>query len=175
MKNMKKPFALVINGPVGSGKTTLANTLRRHLKKTDFLGIDEIKYFLNSYERFNYKYNNISRDAVIAMSKTYVKNGFNVVISSSWPSPYFKKLKTALPKIKIIPILLTIPLEESIRRVRSRGGFYPIEKIKRNHKFYSVQKNPNTIVIDTYKKSIYTVKKEILAALKKDLGLVKSI
>lgn len=171
---MKKPFILVISGPIGSGKTTVANTLKRHLPNSAFISTDDIRYFLNSYQRKPI-FNAITRNVISAMTASYTAQKINVVIASSWPKKMFLTLRKGSPKASLYSFVLQIPEEEATRRVRGGGRNIPSKKMHTNHLFYSKEYLQESVLIDTYQKNIYTVKKEILTALKKDLGLVTSI
>jgi adenylylsulfate kinase-like enzyme len=159
----KQQFVLLINGAIGAGKTTLANYLKKKLPpRTAFIDLDNLRVFFNSYERSVY-YNNLTRSIMIDLARIYVKNRCNVVIPSSWPIKFQKDLKKKVPSVEFIHIFLENNLKRSIERVRNRRT---IDKIKTNHKYYSMQRDDTAIVINS-NDDIKTVRRKALSVLKK--------
>ncbi len=166
MKTHKvKPFVLLINGPIGAGKTTLASYLKKKLpNKTVFLDMDIIKYFINSFQK-NISYHNLTRRVMIDMINSYIAKNINVVISSSWTVVLIKELKIKIGKINYIHLFLKTKLENSIKRARSRKKCRTIRDIKKNCLRYSAPKFKDAIFIDANKK-IPAVRKDVMKILK---------
>ena len=94
MKLNKKPFLLLIDGPMGAGKTTVAKILHTKLKRTAYLGLDRIKWYISDFKR-KPKDNDISRNILLVMIKEYLRQGINVLLDQQMKESeieYFKKI-----------------------------------------------------------------------------------
>ena len=170
-----KPFVLLITGPVGAGKTTIANYLRNKLPgKTIFLDIDQMKFLFNCYKKKYFVnwlckeksiwYGKVTRQAIVSMIKTYTNEKVNVVVSGTWSLKYIEKIRKNIKKAEIFHLLLYVSFEKSIARVKKRSNkIFP----RRQLEIYQKNSIPdkNTIVINANHK-ITSVEKDILKALK---------
>lgn len=77
---------IIINGPMGSGKTTIGRLLHSRLERTAILSTDAIKFFLSDFERSD-RDNSISAAVLMQMCKEYIKQGINVLL----PQGFWKK------------------------------------------------------------------------------------
>jgi predicted kinase len=74
-----KNFIIIIDGPMGAGKSTVASLLLKKLKRTVVLNIDKIKWFISDFKRSK-KDNAITRDVMMAMCEQYLKNKINLIV-----------------------------------------------------------------------------------------------
>lgn len=81
-----KPFLIIIDGPMGSGKTTIGRLLHKELPRTAILSTDAIKFFISDFERGE-RDNAIAVSVLIQMCKEYVKQGINILL----PQGFWKK------------------------------------------------------------------------------------
>ena len=70
---MKKPFLIIIDGPIGSGKTTVSELLHKKLRKTALISLDKIKRLVSDYKPMH-KYHQLASEVGKAMVKEYLKN-----------------------------------------------------------------------------------------------------
>ena len=47
----KKLFLILIDGPMGSGKTTISQILHSKLKRTAYIGLDRVKRFISDFKK----------------------------------------------------------------------------------------------------------------------------
>jgi len=81
-----KPFMILIDGPMGSGKTTIGRLLHKELPRTAILSTDSIKFFISDFERGE-RDNAIAAAVLMQMCKEYVKHGINILL----PQGFWKK------------------------------------------------------------------------------------
>ncbi len=79
-------FLIIIDGPMGSGKTTIGKLLHQKLKRTAILSTDGIKWFISDFERGE-RDNKISAAVLMQMAKEYIKHGINILL----PQGFWKK------------------------------------------------------------------------------------
>ena len=85
-----KHFLVIIDGPMGSGKTTIGKILHKELKRTVVLSSDMIKFFLSDFERGE-RDNAITSAVLIQMCKEYIKQGINIVLAQGfWKKEYLE-------------------------------------------------------------------------------------
>lgn len=77
---------IIIDGPMGSGKTTIGKLLHPQLKRTVMLSTDAIKFFISDFERGE-RDNAISAAVLMQMCKEYIKHDINILL----PQGFWKK------------------------------------------------------------------------------------
>ncbi len=75
----RQKFVLVIDGLMGSGKTTVSALLHKKLKRTAHIGLDRVKWFVSDFKRTPEE-NEIARNIVLAMMKEYLKHDISVIV-----------------------------------------------------------------------------------------------
>jgi predicted kinase len=118
-----KPILILIDGPMGSGKSTLSKILQRKINSA-LLSMDVIKKFLNDFQNAEKSSKRFAKYEITSMiSQSYLKKGISVIIEQSLGD---KKsinllLKNAKPKnIRSFIFKIDAPLEVRIRRVIKR-------------------------------------------------------
>jgi predicted kinase len=117
-----KKFMIIIEGPMGSGKTTVGKLLHPQLPRTAMLGIDRIKFFLSDFERGE-RDNTISDAVVREMCKEYIRRGINILIPQGfWKKEYIEPyLKLAEESgLQTFVYQLTAPREVLLERIHAR-------------------------------------------------------
>jgi uridine kinase len=92
MRVLNKKFIIIIDGPMGSGKTTVATILHKKLKRTAHIGLDRIKWFISDFKRIP-EDNEIIRSVVVAMTKEYLKQGISVIVEQGMRKERIETLK----------------------------------------------------------------------------------
>ena len=167
-----KKFLIVIDGPMGSGKTTVAKLLHEKLKRTAHLGLDRVKWFISDFKRVPAD-NEIVRDVIAAMAKEYLKHGINVIIEQGMRSDSIKALKKAAERQGATCFIyqLDAPKELLLKRINQRprlAGKPKISntRIERNYKAHTEHKYNGAVVMDSVK---FTAK-QIASQILKDLS-----
>ncbi len=148
-----KRFIVILDGPMGSGKSTTGELVAEKLKRTALINQDKIKWFLSDYRR-SIKDNNIVRSVFYAMVDAYLKQGINLVISQGITKTTSKVDRfTALAKkynFKLFIYHLDAPKAVLVKRVRIASrkklfkNFKPIAptridrniRIWKNHRYH---------------------------------------
>jgi predicted kinase len=81
-----KQSIIIIDGSMGSGKTTIGKLLHKQLKRTAILSTDAIKWFISDFERGE-RDNAISAAVLRQMAQEYIKQGISILL----PQGFWKK------------------------------------------------------------------------------------
>lgn len=128
--NLSKQKMIIIDGPMGAGKTTVATLLYKKFNNTAFLGLDRIKWFVSKFPRTN-KSNKMTARVILCMCRCYLQHGLPVVIEQSFRKKSTMKSYVDLAKEKKIPLFiyeLAAPKEILIDRVKHRPDMCPEKK-----------------------------------------------
>jgi len=91
-----KKFIIILDGPMGSGKSTIGEILWKKLKRTVLINEDKIKWFISDFKRSKQD-NAIVRSVLIEMAKEYSKKNINLIIAQG----FSKTNRPLTPFIKI--------------------------------------------------------------------------
>lgn len=149
-----KQFIAIINGPMGAGKTTVAEILKKKVPNTAFISVDKIKWFVSDFDRTS-EQNQVAMEVVMAMSKVYLSNGLSIVYDQGLIKPGRFKQITDLAKgkdIKLFHFRLEAPKEILIERIKNRpkpllaSKKVPLERARTNiDKYFENQKDDGII------------------------------
>lgn len=161
-------FLVIINGPCGAGKTTIAKEIWNKFERTALINFDKLKWNISDFKEG-------MEDIIIAnnvgfeMIKTYLKQDINVIIEKVFVR------KSAIEKIinyskrnqhKIILINLEAPLETLKQRVKERNPNrikkMPMSKVEKVYNSCKENKYKVNLNFDTSKKSIKEIVDDIL-------------
>jgi predicted kinase len=154
-------FILLIDGPMGSGKTTVANLIHTKIHNTAWIGLDRIKWLVSGFRRSK-KQNEMTRNVVEAMAEEYARQGVNIIVEQGFcleHVAFFRKLakknhaafylfELAAPK----EVLLRRIKERMAQRVKTRTVGKPVvmSRIMRNLKIHmDKKKDPQARLIET--------------------------
>jgi predicted kinase len=170
----KNQFILLIDGPMGGGKTTIANILKTKVTNVMFSGQDRIKWSIANFSRSPTE-NKIAADMVFSMGKTALINNLSVCIEqgfmrAEYVQPYLDLAKEF--KVRFLMFQIEAPKEVLLKRLTLRPAPVEakepmtIEKIKENLDTYFTHKYQKAKVIDSENKTPEVIAEIILKELK---------
>jgi len=156
-KMNKKPFLIMIDGPIGSGKSTTAKILHSKMKRTALIALDRIKHLLYDYRVDNHADLQLASDVGAAMTKTYLSRGINVIVEKAFTQDKYLRsfAKIARGRARLLIYQIEAPVYIRIQRVKQRPlppdakGKPKLEKIKRNTLHYEQFKYKGAKVFDS--------------------------
>jgi predicted kinase len=170
MKN--KLFLILIDGPMGSGKTTVAKIIHSKLKRTAYIGLDRIKRYISDFKK-NPTDNEISRNVVSAMASEYLKQGISVIIEQGMKDNYIKLLKKIAKKNKAECFIYQLDASKELltKRVieRTKLANKPAisrSRIERNYNIHLNNKYSHTTIFDSEKFNPKIIANKILKEVK---------
>lgn len=164
-----KPRLIILNGPLGIGKSTLASKYADEHPITLRLDIDDIRTYISHWRDYDEQSADSSKKMALAMAKVHLSVGYDVVI------PQIIRKAVLLESFEQVAleadadfkeVLLLVSKEEAVRRFKERSyaqgyetGFRPgglIDTGGREKKLSTMyddmisttNKRPNTIIIE---------------------------
>ena len=171
---MKKPFLIVIDGPMGSGKTTLAKELHKKISSTSLISLDLLKHFVSEYKLDSKKHLDMASKIGRAMTKEYLKNNINVIVEKAFTREEFLKefIKGFKNKSRLFIYQLHSPLNLRIKRIKERGPspntgkIQKLPKIQKNSKHFEEFRYREAKEFDTSKLTVRQMTNKILKDIK---------
>ena len=165
---------IIIEGPMGAGKTTISDLLHPKLPRTAYLGMDKIKWFLSDFQRTN-EDNGLVNRVMHGMAKTFLEEGCNLLIGQGfWKKEYVQPYVDLAEKMKVDLYFyhLEAPVDVLRERIKSRPDTPnkpPLtdERIEKNLKTWKENKYELGKTFDTTKFS----PEEVVELIIQDLGL----
>jgi predicted kinase len=119
---MKKPCLIIIDGLIGAGKSTAAKLLHSRMKRTALIPLDEVKYYVSDAQENNTDDLIMSKKIGQAMARTYLENGFSVIVEKALTREEYVKDFTKLAKngIRLFVYQIEAPLEVRMKRIKER-------------------------------------------------------
>jgi predicted kinase len=168
-----KKFLIVIDGPMGAGKTTVATLLHKKMKRTAYLGLDKIKWFISDFKRVP-EDNEIVREVVAAMANEYLKHGISVIVEQGMRKEKIEELKRIAKKHRASYHFYQLEAPKALlfKRIQERPRLIgkpriSMARIERNYNAYFAHKHPNASVLDAEKLTAQQLATHILRDLKK--------
>ena len=154
-------YMILIDGPMGSGKTTTGKILHKKLKRTAMLSTDAIKWSVSDFKRDK--------------EDNAIKHGMNILVPQAfWKKeniePYLEIAKTN--KMKVFVYQLIAPKEVLLERLKSRPkppqAKTPVSKTKimKNLKMWEENQYNLGKIFDTSILSTEKIAKAILIDIK---------
>ena len=160
---MKKPFLILFDGPMGSGKTTVSKLLQEVMDKkrgyTALISLDRLKRIVSGYKLGSSIHLRLSSYAGVAMSKEYLKEGIDVIVEKAFTTEEYINsfIKPLKRKARILIYQIEAPEKIRLERVFKRDLHPevkkrpPKSKFLRNSKHYSKSKYKKAKVFDSSK------------------------
>lgn len=174
MYKRDKLFIVVLIGPSGAGKTTLAQFLRDQLVNTAHVSTDNIKRFISEYREVD-SHNKVSRNIAAAMAGEYLKNGISVIADKNMDNEELDKYKEIAEKHSVDFFLYRIEAHPDIRNeriadraVKTNKPMMSPETIDKLSKRYEENTHQSHATFDSEKLST----EEIANFILKDLGVI---
>jgi thymidylate kinase len=163
----KKLFVVVIDGPMGSGKTTVSKLLNEKLEGTARVALADVKRFISGFEK-DHNYNVVSQEIILVMVEEYLKRGISVIVEWAMKKERAEAFKEIAKKYNAQHFIYQLDAPKSllIERVKERTGTLldkselPEKNIKnieenfeKNYSFHIENKHDDVAVIDSEKLS----------------------
>ena len=160
---MKKPFLIFIDGPMGSGKTTITKLLNEELPDTARIAFPDIKRLIPNYKE-NEKTIPIIKQVMKVMIDKYLEHGVSVVVEQVTRQEGIELLKEIAEKhnAAFFAYRMNAPRDVRWERVQERTrqmmevDILPKSKIEElygyfepNNEFYEENPSAWSIEIDT--------------------------
>ena len=164
-----KPHIIIIHGPAGTGKTTVATLLHKKMPKSALLSVDAIKQFI-AYESGNASHLKLALEMTITMARTYLKNGYVVIIERALSRDDLLLLLTLKKQAPVLIYQLEALVPTALKRVeqRKKNSPYtspPRARVKKSHATYHSGIYPKARIFDSEHMTSNMIAREILKEL----------
>ncbi len=164
---------ILIDGPMGSGKTTIGRLLHKELPRTAILSTDAIKFFISDFERGEWD-NAIAAAVLMQMCKEYVRQGINILLPQGfWKKEYMDPYMSFAKEhnLEVFVYQLEASREVLLERIAARpvpAGRNPVpqERIMKNLETWENNKFTAGKVFNTEEFTSEEIVKAILDDLK---------
>ncbi len=157
---------------MGAGKTTVAKILHTKLKRTAYLGLDRVKWYISDFKRIP-RDNNISRNILLVMIKEYLRQGINVLLDQGMKKDEVEVFKKIAKKYnaKCFIYQLDAPKKLLINRIKERTKLLNKPKISqaridRNYKIHFNNRYNHITIFDSEKLNPKMIANKILKEVK---------
>ncbi len=165
-------FLLIIDGPMGAGKTTVAKILHEKIKYTAHIGLDRIKWLVSGFQRTPEE-NEMTRSVVLAMTEEYLHQGISVILEQGMKKEQLGVYKKLAKKYKANYLIIRLDASKEVLfdRVRQRPPSPGKPKVSnarilRNYRSHLENKHAEGFEIDTEKKTPKEIASYIFKKLK---------
>lgn len=170
-----KPKLIIIDGPMGAGKSTVAKLLHKKLKYSALISLDRIKHIISGVKVDDLEHLQLASEIGATITKEYLKRDRNVIVEKAFTQD--KYLKKFLKLInyntkKTFIYQIEAPLHIRIERIKNRP--FPdeikrkpsLKKIKKNYYRYNNFKYKGAKTFDSYELSTKQIVNKILKDIK---------
>ena len=180
MKSKNKLFLLILDGPMGTGKTTVSKLLHKKLEGTALISLSDVKKLIFGHEK-DHAYNKSSQEIILVMVNEYLKLGISVIAEWAMRKDRVEAFKKIASKnsAKFFIYQLAGPKTLLLRRVKERTRILLDKKVlpKRNianieknfeshHLFHAENKYNRAIILNSEKLSASQITNKILKDIK---------
>jgi len=152
----KKPFLIIIDGPMGGGKTTVSKLLQQKLHKkrgfTALVSLDSLKRIVSGYYMTSRDHLATASQIGMVMSKEYLKKGMGVIVEKAFTRAKFLKLfiKPFREKFSVFIYQIEAPEKMRFKRVMKRKLNPGVKKRQLKKRFFENSKSYSNL---RYKKA----------------------
>ena len=150
-------YVLILSGPAGSGKSTVADILRKVLPtEPAYISLDDLKHMIFVATSTDHYLDLAARNALPIM-KNFLDAGHAVIIDKAFGKYAYVKPFINEARRRKVPVhyaKFTASLEELLRRNRTRQHYIPEWRVEEMHRFHKMHSHPLGIEIDTEKDSV---------------------
>lgn len=143
---MHKPFIIIIDGPMGAGKTTVAKILHLKLDQTALLIWDEMKWLVNGLENTP-EDKNLITEIRFDIAKRFLSSGINVIVEGGFSKKERLDLYLKLAKeqnLNLLGYYFSAPEEILLERALDRPKpDTEKEKISKENILENIKNYPN--------------------------------
>jgi predicted kinase len=173
-----KQTVILIDGPMGSGKSTTAKLLHERLPRSVLLGMDRIKWFLSGFDR-SPEDNAMTAEVVLAMYRTYLSHGVSAIVDQGFMRAEFIQPFIDFAHERHIPVFvyqLHAPEDVLLARLHTRpkpdaASAQPSpERILQNIRTHAEHRYREARVIDTAIQSPEDIVGTILKGISKGIS-----
>jgi guanylate kinase len=125
---------IILNGPINSGKTTVAKILWEKIPNTAHIEIDKIREFIDWME--NKPSWEISFSTALSVAKEFLKNNLNVIITYHISNKGYQQIKECLEPIDkdVFAFTFLPPLNKTLTNRGARElNMWEIKRIKETY------------------------------------------
>lgn len=157
MKIMKEQFLLLIDGPMGGGKSTVADLLKSRLENVLFTGLDRLKWSIAGFDR-SPEANKLVAHLVESLTRTALEEGISVCVEQGFMRAEYMEPYLAMAKefgVKPLVYQVEAPRDVLLQRLAPRKTPVEaktpmtLEKIEKNLDNYFENKYSHAKVIDS--------------------------
>ena len=159
---MKQPKLIILSGPLGVGKSTIAKKYVAEHPLALCLDIDDVRAQLGSWRENAEESAKLSKAMAEEMARINLQAGYDVIIPQIYRHEQYLENLEAVAKetnAKLHEVVLYVDKPEAIKRFMERGGFHKgglidkgggVKKLESMHDEMSelLLKRPNTIKIE---------------------------
>lgn len=172
---------IVIDGPMGAGKTTTSKLLNEKIPGTARIALSDVKRFISDFEA-SHTYNKISQEIILIMAEEYLKRGVSVIVEWAMKAERTESLTAIASKYDASSFIfqLDAPKELLLQRVLDRTknllslDELPAENIQnirenfeKNYSFHLENKHQSGVIIC----SASSAPKEIVEQMLQQIGI----
>lgn len=161
---MKRNIAIIIRGPIGVGKTTIAKLLQDKMPGSVIISVDNFKHIISP--KSSTMRTKIAHKVANFFINELIKNRIDMIIEEIFRDEHYDNLIRTLrnKNYDVFSFFLTAPEEVLIKRDRNRLKNKGVNIVK---KFYvSLKPNKMDFIINTS-----TSKKRIIMSILKNINL----
>lgn len=166
-----KPILIIIDGPMGSGKSTISKLLQKKLKCA-LLSMDVIKKFIHDFQNAEKSSRKFAKYEITSLiSRAYLKKGISVIIEQSLADSQTISNLIKKSKQKNIPFFVfkvDAPLKTRLQRVLKRDK-NPLKKSKflEDHESFNKSKFSYELEFNSEEEKIEEIVKKIVKKINK--------
>lgn len=180
MKSKHKAFLLILDGPMGTGKTTVSKLLHEKLEGVALVTLSNVKKFIFDHEK-DHAYNKISQEVILVMVNKYLELGISVIVEWAMRKERVKAFKEIakengaqfyIYQLEGSKDLLLKRVKERTRillnkKLLPKKNIANVEKhFEQHHLFHSENKYNNAIILNSEKLSATQIARKILRDIK---------